>query len=105
MLEMSTQVNFLNCNIDPVVTHHNDEINIAFYKGDVEVLQITIDKFNCWNLPDMLLKEMGEKDTEELEEECIQLTCRIEELEGRIEEYENNLQEYKDKLTESCSPF
>ena len=105
MIEMSTQVNFLNCNIEPVVTHHNNEITIAFYKGDAEVLQITIDSCDCWKLPDMLLKAMGEKDTGELIDECTNLTCRVEELENQIEQYEGNLQEYKDKLNESCSPF
>ena len=60
--------------VEPVVTHHNEDVIIAFYEGENQVLQVTLTKEDCWNLPDMILKNIGCKDTEELGEECNKLS-------------------------------
>lgn len=91
--------------VEPVVTHHNDNITIAFYQGEDLILQITADKYDLINLPDMLLSNMNLKTTDDYENEILDLEAKLEEKDSLIEQYEENLQEYKDKIVESTMPF
>ena len=91
--------------VEPVVTHHNDNITIAFYQGEDLILQITADKYDLINLPDMLLSNMNLKTTDDYENEILDLEAKLEERDDLIEQYEENLQEYKDKIVESSMPF
>lgn len=123
-MKCETLIDFTGDNIIPVVTHHNDEITIAFYKPigegeEVLALQLTMDKLDVLGLPNLLLNELGQATTDHLQEEIkgLEFECdelleqkeklerKVSELEDIVEQYENNLQEYKDKLVESCKPF
>lgn len=105
MAGVSVLLNLTNGKTDPVVTYHNDLIILAFYQGEYLILQVELNKEDLWSLPDCLLKEMKEKTTDELKEECLRLSYENKELKEQIETYEENLQEYKDKLLGSCGPF
>ena len=117
-------VDFTGDNISQVVTHHNDEITIAFYKpigggNEVLALQITADELDLLALPNLLLTELGQATTDHLQEEIkgLKYECdelleekeklerKVSELEDIVEQYEENLQEYKDKIVESSIPF
>lgn len=91
--------------VEPVVTHHNDNITIAFYQGEDLVLEVTANKYDIQNLPDMLLSNMNLKTTDDYENEILDLEAKLEEKDDLIEQYEENLQEYKDKIVESTMPF
>ena len=91
--------------VEPVVTHHNDNITIAFYQEEDLILQITADKYDLINLPDMLLSNMNLKTTDDYENEILDLKAKLEERDDLIEQYEENLQEYKGKIVESTMPF
>ena len=88
MAGVSVLLNLTNGKTDPVVTHHNDLIILAFYQGEYLILQVEL-----------------KKTTDELKEECLRLSYENKELKEQIETYEENLQEYKDKLLGSCGPF
>lgn len=105
MAGVSVLLNLTNGETDPVVTHHNDSIILAFYQGEYLILQLELNKEDLWAFPDSLLKEMKEKTTDEWEEECLRLSYENKELKEQIEAYEENFQEYKDKLLGSCGPF
>lgn len=105
MASVSVLLNLTNGKTDPVVTHHNDSIILAFYQDEYLVLQLDIKKDDLWALPDCLLKEMKEKTIDEWEEECLRLSYENKELKEQIEQYEENLQEYKEKILESYGPF
>ena len=117
-------VDFTGDNISPVVTHHNDEITIAFYKpigegNEVLALQITADKLDLLGLPNLLLSELGQATTgflkdkikslkyecDELLEEKEKLDRKVSELEDIVEQYENNNQAYREKLRTSEGLF
>ena len=117
-------VNFAGDNITPVVTHHNDEITIAFYKPigkgeEVLALQITADKLDLLALPNLLLNELGQATTDHLQEEikglkyeCDELLeekekleIKVSELEDIIEQYEENNQAYREKIRTSEGLF
>ena len=117
-------VDFTGDNISPVVTHHNDEITIAFYKPigkgeEVLALQITADKLDLLGLPNLLLSELGQATTgflkdkikslkyecDELLEEKEKLEIKVSELEDIVEQYENNNQAYREKLRTSEGLF
>lgn len=117
-------VNFTDDNISTVVTHHNNEINIAFYKPIGEgketlALQITADKLDLLALPNLLLNELGQATTnylqeeirvlkaecDELLEEKEKLEIKVDDLEDIIEQYENNNQAYREKLRTSEGMF
>lgn len=91
--------------VEPVVTYHNDSITIAFYQGEDLILQLTANKYDIQNLPDMLLSNMNLKTTDDYENEILDLEAKLEEKDDLIEQYEENLQEYKDKIVESTMPF
>lgn len=117
-------VDFTGDNITPIVTHHNDEVNIAFYKPigngeEVLALQITADKLDLLALPNLLLNELGQATTDHLEEEikglkyeCDELLEKNEKLQLEnerladiVEQYENNNQAYREKLRTSEGLF
>ena len=117
-------VDFTGDNITPVVTHHNDEITIAFYKpigggNEVLALQITADKLDLLALPNLLLNELGQATTDHLQEEIKglkyefdelleekeKLERKVSELEDIIEQYEENNQAYREKLRTSEGLF
>lgn len=117
-------VNFTGDNVTPVVTHHNDEITIAFYKSigrgnEVLALQITADKLDLIALPNLLLSEQRqattcffknkiknlESECDELLEENEKLERKVSELEDIIEQYEENNQAYREKLRTSEGLF
>ena len=117
-------VDFKGDNISPVVTHHNDEIIIAFYKPigegkEVLALQITADKLDLLALPNLLLTELGQTTTDHLEEEIrgLKFECdelleekekleiKVSELEDIIEQYEENNQAYREKIRTSEGLF
>ena len=110
-------VDFTGDNITPIVTHHNNEVNIAFYKPigngeEVLALQITADKLDLLVLPNLLLNELGQATTDHLQEEIkgLKYECdelleekeklerKVSELEDIIEQYEENNQAYREKL-------
>lgn len=117
-------VDFTGDNITPIVTHHNDEVNIAFYKPigegkEVLALQITADKLDLLALPNLLLNELGQATTDHLQEEikgfkykCDELLEKNEKLQLEnerladiVEQYENNNQAYREKLRTSEGLF
>lgn len=117
-------VDFTDDNITPIVTHHNDEVNIAFYKPigegkEVLTLQITADKLDLLALPNLLLNELGQATTDHLEEEIkgLKYECdelleekekferKVNELEDIVEQYEENNQAYREKLRTSEGLF
>lgn len=117
-------VDFTGDNISPVVTHHNDEITIAFYKpigggNEVLALQITADKLDLIALPNLLLSEQRQATTcffknkiRNLESECDvlleeneKLERKVSELEDIIEQYEENNQAYREKIRTSEGLF
>lgn len=117
-------VDFTDDNITPIVTHHNNEVNIAFYKPigegkEVLALQITADKLDLLALPNLLLNELGQATTDHLEEEIkgLKYECdelleekekferKANELEDIVEQYENNNQAYREKLRTSEGLF
>lgn len=117
-------VDFTGDNITPIVTHHNDEVNIAFYKPigegkEVLALQITADKLDLLALPNLLLNELGQATTDHLQEEIkgLKYECdelleekekferKINELEDIVEQYEENNQAYREKLRVSEGLF
>lgn len=117
-------VDFTDDNITPIVTHHNDEVNIAFYKPigegkEVLTLQITADKLDLLALPNLLLNELGQATTDHLEEEIkgLKYECdelleekekferKVSELEDIVEQYEENNQAYREKLRTSGGLF
>jgi hypothetical protein len=123
-MKCETLIDFTGDNIIPVVSHHNDSINIGFYKPigvgeEVLALQLTIDKLDVLGLPNLLLSKLGQATTDHLQEEikglkyeCDELLeqkekleIKVSELEDIVEQYENNLQEYKEKLRTSYEPF
>lgn len=91
--------------VEPVVTHHNDSVTVAFYQGEDLILQITADKYDLMNLPDMMLSNMNLKTTDDYENEILDLKAKLEEKDSVIEQFKENLQEYKDKIVESTIPF
>ena len=117
-------VDFTGDNISPVVTHHNDEITIAFYKhigggNEVLALQITADKLDLLALPNLLLNELGQATTDHLQEEIkgLKYECdelleekeklerKVSELEDIVEQYEENNQAYREKIRTSEGLF
>ena len=117
-------VDFTGDNIILVVTHHNDEITIAFYKpigegNEVLALQITLDKLDLLALPNLLLNELGQATVDHLQEEIkgLKYECdelleekeklerKVNELEDIIEQYEENNQAYREKLRTSEGLF
>ena len=123
-MKSEISVDFKGDNITPVVTHHNDEITIAFYKPigkgeEVLALQLTIDKLDILGLPNLLLSELGQATTgflkdkiksleyecNELLEEKEKLERKVSELEDIIEQYEENNQAYREKLRTSEGLF
>lgn len=117
-------VDFTGDNVTPIVTHHNDEITIAFYKPigegeEVLALQIAADKLDLLGLPNLLLSELGQATTDHLQEEikglkyeCDELLeekekleVKVSELEDIIEQYEENNQAYREKLRTSEGLF
>ena len=117
-------VDFTGDNITPVVTHHNDDINIAFYKpigggNEVLALQITADNLDLLALPNLLLSELGQATTDHLQEEIkgLKYECdelleekekrerKVSELEDIVEQYEENNQAYREKIRTSEGPF
>ena len=117
-------VDFTDDNITPIVEHHNNEVNIAFYKPigegkEVLALQITADKLDLLALPNLLLTELGQATTDHLQEEikglkyeCDELLERNEKLEIKvsklediIEQYEENNQAYREKIRTSEGLF
>jgi FtsZ-binding cell division protein ZapB len=123
-LKSEITVDFTDDNITPIVTHHNNEVNIAFYKPigegkEVLALQITADKLDLLALPNLLLTELGQATTDHLQEEikglkyeCDELLERnekleikVSELEDIIEQYEENNQAYREKIRTSEGLF
>ena len=123
-MKSEISVDFKGDNITPVVTHHNDEITIAFYKPigegeEVLSLQITADRLDLLALPNLLLNELGQATTghlqdeirslkyecDELLEEKEKLERKVSELEDVVEQYENNNQAYREKLRTSEGLF
>lgn len=123
-MKSEISVDFKGDNITPVVTHHNDEITIAFYKpigegNEVLALQIAADKLDLLGLPNLLLSELGQATTgflkdkiksleyecNELLEEKEKLERKVSELEDVVEQYENNNQAYREKLRTSEGLF
>ena len=117
-------VDFTGDNITPIVSHHNGEITIAFYKPigkgeEVLALQIAADKLDLLGLPNLLLSELGQATTDHLQEEikglkyeCDELLeekekleIKVSELEDIIEQYENNNQAYREKMRTSEGLF
>lgn len=117
-------VDFTGDNVTPIVTHHNDEITIAFYKPigegeEVLALQIAADKLDLLGLPNLLLSELGQATTDHLQEEikglkyeCDELLeekekleIKVSELEDIIEQYEENNQAYREKIRTSEGLF
>lgn len=117
-------VDFTGDNVTPIVTHHNDEITIAFYKPigegeEVLALQIAADKLDLLGLPNLLLSELGQATTDHLQEEikglkyeCDELLeekekleVKVSELEDIIEQYEENNQAYREKIRTSEGLF
>ena len=120
IMKSEITVDFTGDNISPVVTHHNDEITIAFYKpigggNEVLALQITADKLDLLALPNLLLAELGQATTDHLQEEIkgLKYECdelleekeklerKVSELEDIVEQYEENNQAYREKLRTS----
>jgi hypothetical protein len=85
--------------VDPVVTHHNDEVTLAFYQGENLVLQVRADTFDLLNLPDALLSNMGKKTTEQCKIENTALAFENKELKEQLEQYEEKAQVLMDKYT------
>ena len=123
-MKSEISVDFRGDNISPVVTHHNDEITIAFYKSigggnEVLALQIAADKLDLLGLPNLLLSELGQATTEHLQEEIkgLKYECdelleqkeklerKVSELEDVVEQYENNNQAYREKIRTSEGLF
>ena len=123
-MKSEISVDFKCDNITPVVTHHNDEITIAFYKPigegeEVLSLQITADRLDLLALPNLLLNELGQATTghlqdeirslkyecDELLEQKEKLERKVSELEDVVEQYENNNQAYREKLRMSEGLF
>ena len=117
IMKSEISVDFKGDNISLVVTHHNDEITIDFYKpigggNEVLALQITADKLDLLALPNLLLNELGQATTDHLQEEIkgLKYECdelleekeklerKVSELEDIIEQYEENNQAYREKL-------
>ena len=123
-MKSEISVDFKGDNITPVVTHHNDEITIAFYKPigegeEVLALQIAADKLDLLGLPNLLLSELGQATTDHLQEEIkgLKYECdelleqkeklerKVSELEDIIEQYEENNQAYREKIRTSEGLF
>ena len=123
-MKSEISVDFKGDNISLVVTHHNDEITIDFYKpigggNEVLALQIAADKLDLLALPNLLLAELGQATTDHLQEEIkgLKYECdelledkekferKVSELEDIIEQYEENNQAYREKLRTSEGLF
>ena len=123
-MKSEISVDFKGDNITPVVTHHNNEITIAFYKPigkgeEVLALQISADKLDLLGLPNLLLSELGQATTDHLQEEIkgLKYECdelleqkeklerKVSELEEIIEQYEENNQAYREKIRTSEGLF
>ncbi|MDS0525490.1 hypothetical protein NNC19_07350 [Clostridium sp. SHJSY1] len=105
MSNVQCLINFKGKKVEPVVTHHNDEVTIAFYQEENLILQVTADSFDLSNLPDALLKNLHEKTTDEWENESLALSFENQELKDQLENYEEKAQALVDKYRFASEPF
>lgn len=99
MSNVQCLIDFKGENVEPVVTHHNDEVTLAFYQGENLILQVQADSFDLLNLPDQLLSNMGKKTTEQCKIENVALAFENKELKQQLEQYKEKVQNLMDKYT------
>lgn len=93
---ISNSINFEDTEVSTGVDSSLDTVTITFDTGSVKQ-RVKLNKMNANSLPDQILFCIGEKTTEQWENENLKLQAKIEELENLIEQREEHEEMVRDK--------